>query len=147
MAWTSDVSVGATLTAALFNAVKNSIAGWLGDVNAGGHNLLNVGNITFATGGAYGSGTVYRYDATVTGAKQVTMADLTPSVTTPAEGSIATVIITQDATGSRAVTWSSDFHGVAAWTGGANETGIWQFTARANNDWYLVSQPVLGITS
>lgn len=147
MAWISDVISGATITASLFNSVKNGISAWLGDVNAGGYDLLNVGNITFASGGAYGSGTVYRYDATITAAKQVTMADLTPAVTTPTEGSTLTVIIAQDATGSRALTWSSDFHGAESWTGAANEMGIWTFTARANNDWYMTSQPVIGITS
>lgn len=145
MAWTADVTTGGTITAAIFNAVKNSISAWLGNVNAGGHNLLNVGTITFAAGGAYGAGAVYRYDATVTAAKEIAMADLTPTVTIPDEGSVLTVIIQQDGTGGRAITWTADFHGVEAWTGAANEIGLWEFTARANNDWYLCSQPILGV--
>lgn len=143
LVWTSSTPV----THGNLNTQADEIYGWQTDVNAGGQDLLNVGNITFASGGAYGSGTVYRYDTTITAAKQVTMADLTPAVTTPTEGSALTVIVTQDATGSRALTWSSDFHGAESWTGAANEMGIWTFTARANNDWYMTSQPVIGITS
>lgn len=145
MSWVSDFINGEIITHTKLNAIIDGLKNWGGNVNAGGYNLSNVGSITFS-GGGYAGSLAYRADLAITANKQVTMADLLPVVTTPAEGSRVTVVAQQDGTGGWVVSWSADFHGVESHTGAAGLTSIWQFEARADGDWWLVGQPVLEIS-
>jgi hypothetical protein len=61
MAWPVTRSTGFVVTAAAWNEVVNALSGWGGNVNAGGHNLSNLGALSAATGafsGAVSAGSV-----------------------------------------------------------------------------------------
>jgi len=147
MAWTADFANLETIVHTKLNSIIDNIKNWGGNVNAGGHNLSNVGTLSF-TGGGYVGSIGYLIDLTLTGAThEVANTDASPAVTTPAEGSRLVVFLKQDGTGGRAITWSSGFE-----TGLSVEIDITingitrlQFQARADNKWYLVAPPMLGV--
>ncbi len=64
----------------------------------------------------------------------------------PVANTRLTVVIAQDATGGRAITWSADFRGAAVEIDTApNTVSIFQFAARSDGKWWLASEPVLGV--
>jgi hypothetical protein len=63
------------------------------------------------------------------------------------EGAILTVIIRQDSTGGRQITWASKFKGATTSIDVTpNKASVFQFVGKANGDLLLCSLPVLGLS-
>jgi hypothetical protein len=102
-------------------------------------------------GGGGGGGTAATANSlsaiTLTAADEIAVGDGIPAIPAPVEPAILIVVLTQDATGGRQITWSTDFKLATVEIDTTPDTvSIFSFVARADGKWWMVGTPITGQT-
>lgn len=94
-----------------------------------------------AAAGGSGSGSTQVHEVALTAPTTA----ITSPVASPTEGDRLAVVITQDATGGRQITWSTEFATLTTVNiqTEPNKRSIFDFVARSDNLWWPVSAPFL----